>query len=95
MRQVDTAVNDKMFGLKYGPRKNDIGKTSRREVSSPERETVRKGSKSGAPAEIGRYHMYGLLTLLHSEPPKLYGVLTVLSAIGLRHIEYNVSQIQP
>ena len=33
-------------------------KTSRREISSPESETVRKGSKSGAPDEIGRYHMY-------------------------------------
>ena len=56
--QVDPAVNDKMFGQKYGLKKNDIGKTSRREVSSPESETGRKGSKSGAPAEIGRYHMY-------------------------------------
>ena len=38
--------------------KNNIGKTSRREKSSPERGTGRKGSKSGAPAEIGRYHTY-------------------------------------
>ena len=35
-------------------------KTSRREISSPESETVRKGSKSGAPDEIGRYHMHDL-----------------------------------
>ena len=28
--------------------------------------------------------LYEALTLLHSEPAKLYGVLTVLSAIGLR-----------
>ena len=46
-----------MFG------QNTVGKkkhwkTSRREISSPESETVRKGSKSGAPDEIGRYHMY-------------------------------------
>ena len=68
IRLVDTAVNNKMFGQKYGPRnrteirseKNDIGKTARREVSSPESETMRKGSKSGAPAEIGRYLMYAL-----------------------------------
>ena len=40
---------------------NDIGKISRREFSSPEREGERKGSKSGAPAKIGRYHMYGLV----------------------------------
>ena len=33
-------------------------KTSHREIPSPESETVRKGSKSGAPDEIGRYHMY-------------------------------------
>ena len=46
-----------MFGQKYGPRKMTLEKTSRREVSSPESETGRKGSKSGAPAEIGRYHM--------------------------------------
>ena len=39
--------------------KKNFGKTSRREISSPESETVRKGSKSGAPDEIGRYHMYG------------------------------------
>ena len=60
IRQVDTAVNDKMFGQKYGPRKMTLEKTCRREVSSPESETVKKGSKSGAPAEIGRYHMYGI-----------------------------------
>ena len=58
IRQVDTAVNDKMFGQKYGPRKMTLEKTSRREVSSPESETGRKGSKSGALPEIGRYHMY-------------------------------------
>ena len=58
IRQVDTAVNDKMFGQKYCPRKMTLEKTSRREVSSPESETGRKGSKSVAPAEIGRYHMY-------------------------------------
>ena len=39
--------------------KKDIGKTSGQKVSSPEWETGRKGSQSGAPAEIGRYHMYG------------------------------------
>ena len=27
------------------------------------------------------------LTLLHSEPPKLYGVLAVLSAKGLKHLK--------
>ena len=43
-------------------------KTSRREVSSTERETGRKGSKSGAPAEIGRYHMYGYFW----DGPKLF-----------------------
>ena len=48
--QVDTAVNNKMFGQKYGLIKITLEKTSRREVSSPENETVRKGSKSGAPA---------------------------------------------
>ena len=37
-----------------------LEKTSRREVSSPESETGRKGSKSGAPAEIGKYHMYDI-----------------------------------
>ena len=30
------------------------------------------------------------LTLLHSEQPKLYGVLAVLSAIGLMHTEKNM-----
>ena len=46
-----------MFGQKYG-RKKKHWKTSRREISSPESETMKKGSKSGAPDEIGRYHMY-------------------------------------
>ena len=27
-----------------------------------------------------------LLTLLHSEKPKIYGVLAVLSAVGLNHL---------
>ena len=58
IRQVDTVVIDKMFGQKYGPRKLTLEKNARREVSSPESETGRKGSKSGAPDEIGRYHMY-------------------------------------
>ena len=58
IRQVDTAVNDKNVWTEIRSEKNDMGKTSRREVSSPESETGRKGSKSGAPAEIGRYHMY-------------------------------------
>ena len=37
------------------------------------------------------------LTLLHSERPKLYGVLAILSAIGLRYIVmYNIQfQINP
>ena len=39
-------------------------KTSRQEISSPESETVRKGSKSGAPEEIGRYHMYALINTI-------------------------------
>ena len=35
----------------------------------------------------------GWLTLLHSERPKLYGVLAVLSAVGLKFfIPYEVSQ---
>ena len=46
-----------MFGQKYG-REKKHWKTSRREISSPESETVRKGSKSEASDEIGRYHMY-------------------------------------
>ena len=45
--------------------KKNIGKTSRREISSPESEPVRKDSKSGAPAEIGRYHMYALTVLFY------------------------------
>ena len=57
IRQVDTAVNDKMFGQKYGPRKMTLEKALVGRFRLP-RETVRKGSKSGAPAEIGRYHMY-------------------------------------
>ena len=28
IRQVDPAINDKMFGQKYGPRKMTLGKTS-------------------------------------------------------------------
>ena len=55
IRQVDTAVNDKMFGLKYGPRKMTLEKPLVGRFRLP---SVRKGSKSGAPAEIGRYHMY-------------------------------------
>ena len=47
-----------MFGQKYRRRKNHCGKTSRPEISSPESEPGRKGSKSGALAKIGRYHMY-------------------------------------
>ena len=46
-------------------------KTSRREISSPESETVRKGPKSGAPDKIGRYHMYvGESSFLLSESVK-------------------------
>ena len=53
-----------MFGQKYGQRKDNIGKTSRREISSSESEPAGKGSKSGAPTKIGRYHMYENLQLL-------------------------------
>ena len=56
-----------MFGQKYGQRKNNIGKTSHREISSSESEPVGKGSKSGAPAKIGRYHMYENLNLVFTE----------------------------
>ena len=37
------------------------------------------------------YHSYRLssLTLLHSERPKLYGVLAILSAIGLREVAFE------
>ena len=52
---------------KYGRRKNNIGKTSRWEKSSPERGTGRKGSKSGAPAKIGRYHKYVTVDQTHSK----------------------------
>ena len=34
--------------------------------------------------------MYHTLTLLHSEGPKLYGVLAILSAIGLKKKTFNV-----
>ena len=35
-----------------------MGKTCRREISLPDRGIGRNSSKSGPPAEIGRYHMY-------------------------------------
>ena len=38
---------------------------------------------------------YAELTLLHSEWPKLYGVLAVLSAIGFTKIIPNYHQIFP
>ena len=52
-------------------------KTSRREISSPESETVRKGSKSGAPDEIGRYHMYGV-TLTFNLPEQMLQMALLL-----------------
>ena len=78
IRQVDTAVNDKTFGKKYGPRKMTLEKTSRREVSSPESETGRKGSKLGAPAEIGRYHMYDLHVLIKKTLVTNFEVISLL-----------------
>ena len=33
---------------------------------------------------------YLLLTQSHTEWPKLYGVLAILSATGLKHMEYNL-----
>ena len=35
-----------------------------------------------------------MLTLLHSERPKLYGVLTILSAVGLRELETEFMQLE-
>ena len=60
-------------------RENDIGKTSHREVSSLKSETGRKGSKSGAPAEIGRYHMYVSFTSCSILKPILYHPMPVWS----------------
>ena len=38
--------------------------------------------RDGLPNDQGTIGNSGALTLLHSEQPKLYGVLAVLSAIG-------------
>ena len=45
---------------------------------------------SGCSSMFGNYSI--LLTLLHSEWPKLHGVLAVLSAIGLRN-EFHFSEV--
>ena len=55
-----------MFGQKYGQKKKTLENLSSGDFV-PESETVRKGSKSGAPDEIGRYHMYDLAYLKDSK----------------------------
>ena len=50
-----------MLGEKKDQRKTTL-ENSCWKISSPESEPLRKGSKSGDPAESGRYHMYALIT---------------------------------
>ena len=73
-----------MFVQKYGRRKTNFGKPSRGEISSPESEPGRKGSKSWAPTKIGRYHMYGDMyyDLRHACLLLLYEILFSAGQIG-------------
>ena len=62
------------FAFQYGYARGNIACGTAAEMPSSREENF----------SVGNYSFSNTLNLLHSEWPKLYGVLAILSAIGLR-----------